>query len=166
VSVLTAAGVSAGVRVLAHKKRTGAHRHPWDVGISAALVVSSIAFAAWGFASGRTLFMVFPIIGLVTGGNQLAYWLRPPSHPMHWWFEHMGAMLGSCIAATTAFLVVNAERLGLQTFGLVVWIAPAIVGAPGIAIWSTYYRRRFSQSIQSTRKVATPIMAGAVPKSS
>ena len=63
---------------------------------------------------------------------------------MHWWFEHMTSMLGACIAATTAFLVVNAQRWGLDTFSILVWLAPAIVGVPAIAIWTGYYRRKFS----------------------
>ena len=74
------------------------------------------------------------------------YWLRTPTHPMHWWFAHMSAMLGSCIAATTAFLAVNAGRLGLQTFGLVAWLTPTVVGAPAITLWTAYYRRRFSRA--------------------
>ena len=63
---------------------------------------------------------------------------------MHWWFEHMRSMLGACIAATTAFLVVNANRLGFETFSLVVWLAPTIIGIPTIAIWTRYYRHKFA----------------------
>lgn len=147
VSLLTAAGVSAGVRVLRFKRRTAGHRHPWDLGLAGALLLASVGLAVWGVATGRGLFTGFSMIGLLTGGSQLVYWRRTPDHPMHWWFEHMGAMLGSCIAATTAFLVVNADRLGLETFGLVVWLGPAIVGVPVIAGWTAYYRRRFSRAV-------------------
>lgn len=146
VSLLTAAGVSAGIRVLSAKRRTTPHRHPWDLGLPVALVLSSVAMAVWGLSTGRTLYTAFSLIGLATGANHLVSWLRVPTHPMHWWFEHMGAMLGSCIAATTAFLVVNAGRLGLETFGLIVWLTPSIVGAPAIALWTAYYRRKFSRS--------------------
>jgi hypothetical protein len=65
---------------------------------------------------------------------------------MHWWFEHMSSMLGACIAATTAFLVVNAPRLGFDTFSILVWLAPSIVGVPVIAIWTGYYRRKFART--------------------
>jgi uncharacterized membrane protein len=145
VSVLTGAAVSSGTRVLRAKKRTGPHLHWWDVGVAAVLTASSAAAAVYGVTTGRTLFVAFAGIGLLSGGGQLAYWLRAPRSPMHWWFEHMSSMLGACVAATTAFLVVNAQRWGLETFALAVWLTPTIVGTPAIAIWTGYYRRRFQQ---------------------
>ena len=144
VSILTAASVSAGVRVLRTKNRVGPNLHWWDVGLAALLTASSVAMAIYGITTGATLFAAFSVIGLVNGGGQLAYWLRNPRSPMHWWFEHMSSMLGACIAATTAFLVVNAQRWGLETFSMVVWLAPSIVGVPAIAMWTGYYRRKFS----------------------
>jgi uncharacterized membrane protein len=144
IAILTAAGVSAGVRVLRAKQRHGAHRSVWDNGMAAVLTISSAAMAVYGLATGTTLFIVFSVVGLVNGVSQLRYWLRAQSHPMHWWFEHMGQMFGSCIAATTAFLVLNSDRLGLSALSLGVWLGPAIVGLPMSAIWQAYYRRRFS----------------------
>jgi hypothetical protein len=146
VAILSGAGVSAGIRVLRVKRRTVPHRKVWDLGLPVLLITSAGAIAAYGLITGQALFTVFSLIGLVNGTTQLAYWLRAPKHAMHWWFEHMGNMLGSCIAATTAFLVVNAGRLGLETFSLVVWVAPSILGAPAIAIWTSYYRGRFRRS--------------------
>jgi uncharacterized membrane protein len=157
VAILTGAGVSAGIRVLRAKRRTAPHRKAWDLGLPALLLTSAAAIAAYGVITGQALFMAFSVIGLVNGATQLAYWLRAPTHPMHWWFEHMGNMLGSCIAATTAFLVVNAGRLGLETFSIVVWLAPSVFGAPAIAIWTTYYRRRFStSSAPAARHIRAP----------
>jgi uncharacterized membrane protein len=144
ISVLTASAVSTGVRVLRAKKRVGPHLHWWDVGIAALLTAGSVAAAIYGFVTGASLFVAFSVIGLLTGGGQLAYWLRSPTSPMHWWFEHMSSMLGACIAATTAFLVVNAQRMGLDTFSMLVWMTPTIVGVPAIAIWTGYYKRKFS----------------------
>jgi hypothetical protein len=70
---------------------------------------------------------------------------------MHWWFEHMSSMLGACVAATTAFAVVNASNLGLQTFSLIVWLAPSVIGVPTIAIWTRYYRRKFAPTSDGVR---------------
>ncbi len=144
IAILTGAGVSSGVRVLRAKNRASAHTHPWDIGIAALLTLTSLVMAAYGLVSGRVLFAGFSVIGLVNGGQALAYWLRPPTHRMHWWFQHMTSMFGSCIAATTAFLVVNAPQAGLSRTSLIVWFTPSLLGAPAIAIWTAYYRRKFS----------------------
>jgi uncharacterized protein (DUF2141 family)/uncharacterized membrane protein len=152
VSILTGASVSTGVRVLRTKKRVGPNLHWWDIGLSALLAASSVAMAIYGIVTGTMLFAGFSVVGLVNGGGQLAYWLRNPQSPMHWWFEHMSAMLGACIAATTAFLVVNAQRWGLDTFSVVLWLAPSIVGVPVIAIWTGYYRRKFARASGARRQ--------------
>lgn len=156
IAVLTGAGVSAGVRVLRFKRRTAAHRHVWDLGVAAVLTVTSVAAALYGLRRAEPLFTGFAVVGLLSGAGQLAYWLRPPAHPMHWWFEHLGAMLGSCIAATTAFLVVNSAALGAGTFSLALWFGPTLVGVPAIAAWNVYYRRRFAP-------MAARSAAGQVP---
>ena len=145
VALLTGAGVSAGIRVLRAKRRTTAHRDPWDLGVATILTAGAILLAAYGLAIGQALLISFAIIGLINGSGQLAYWLRPPTHPMHWWFEHMAQMLGACIAATTAFVVNNATRLGLPNTSLLVWFGPALIGVPATIIWTRYYRQRFGR---------------------
>jgi hypothetical protein len=149
-SILTATSVSGGVRVLRAKTRTTRHRHPWDLGLPALLTGSSIAAAVYGLSTGNYLFTAFSVIGLFGGGGHLAYWMTPPTHPMHWWFEHMSSMLGACIAATTAFSVVNANNLGPQTFSPIVWLAPSVIGVPAIAIWTSYYKRKFAPAARRT----------------
>jgi hypothetical protein len=162
VAILTAAGVSAGIRVLRAKRRTAPHRNLWDLGIAAALTISSVAMAAWGLSSGRPLFAAFSLIGLVNGGSQLFYWRRVPTHPMHWWFQHMGSMMGSCIAATTAFLVVNSGRIGFETFALAVWLTPTVIGTPAIIIWTAYYKRKFAAATV-TRAAVASAMSQSLP---
>jgi hypothetical protein len=77
---------------------------------------------------------------------------------MHWWFEHMAQMLGACIAATTAFVVNNATRLGLPNTSLVVWLGPALIGVPATIIWTRYYRRRFSGAVRGAVMPTVPGM--------
>jgi uncharacterized membrane protein len=144
VGTLTAAGVSSGVRALRFKRRTAPHRNAWDLGISAANVAMAIVTLVYGVVAQRTLFVAFSFVGLVTGTIQLRYWLSAPAAKHHWWFAHMGGMLGSCIAALTALVVTNGSRLGAATFSTALWIAVPAVGIPGIFAWTAYYRRRFA----------------------
>ena len=159
VSFLTGNAVSTGVRVLRFKTRTTPHVHWWDTGLPAVLTVFSIALGAYGIWRGNVLFMAFAVIGLLSGGAALRYWLRAPTSRMHWWFEHMGSMLGGCIAATTAFLVVNANNMGL--WPMTAWLAPSIIGTPATVVWTAYYRRRFSGSRSSHSGISSAAPAAA-----
>jgi uncharacterized membrane protein len=144
VATLTAAGVSSGVRALRFKARRAPHRNAWDLGIAAANVAMAVATLVYGLIDHRKLFIAFSFVGLITGIGQLRYWLRTPTTHRHWWFAHMGGMLGSCIAALTALVVVNASRFGTRTFATAIWIAVPAVGIPAIFAWTAYYRRRFA----------------------
>jgi len=148
VALLTGSAVSAGVRVLRFRNRAAARLHWWDTGLPAILGVASVALGAYGLAQGKVLFVAFSGLGLLNAAGSLRYWLRAPSSPMHWWFEHMNGMLTGCIAVITAFLVVSGDRIGIA--GLAAWLAPAALGAPAIALWTRYYQRLFSGKAQGS----------------
>ena len=148
IAILTGEGVSSGIRALRTKHESPRRSHAWDVGLSGLLTLTAVAMAGYGMATGRVLFAVFSVIGLANGIQGLRYWLRAPSGKMHWWFHHMSSMLGSCIAATTAFLVVNAPQAGLPRTSLLVWFLPGIVGGIVTTVWTRYYRRKFSGSLR------------------
>ena len=156
VGLLSASSATMGLRVLRAKGRRAAHRHPLDLGLSGLLVLAALALTGYGVAVRQPLLVGFAPVGLFAGASQLYYWLRPPTSKMHWWFEHMGSMGGSTIAVVTAFLVINAPRLGLQAFGLGVWLTPALVGVVGFRLWERYYRRRFAGRTAPATPVATP----------
>jgi hypothetical protein len=86
--------------------------------------------------------VVFGVIGMSMGLGSIAEFLKPPKEKMFWWFDHMQGMIGSYIAALTAFSAVNLTRW----FGAAwwVWLWPTIIGAPAIAVWTTYYKKQFS----------------------
>ena len=151
VAILTGAGVSAGMRALRAKRRTGPHTHPWDIGLAALLAASGLAMAGYGIVMRMPLFMAFSLLGILNGTGQLRYWLRSQTSPMHWWYEHMSSMLGSCIAAVTAFLVNNAGNLGLPSTSLIVWLTPTVIGVPTIVIWTRSYRRKFEKVVSQNR---------------
>jgi len=160
ISILTGAGMWAGLRVLRAKDRT-TRGAAVDVAWAALLAASGAMTAAYAFATRNPLFMAFSTIGLVNGSGQLMYWLRRPTVHMHWWLAHMGNMLGACIAATTAFAIAGGRRLGLSGDSLLTWLGPTVVGLPVIFVWVHYYQRRFSSRSSpidiATTDVVSPV---------
>jgi uncharacterized membrane protein len=145
VGVLSGSAASMGVRVLRTKTRTGPHRNAFDLGMTALLILSALVVASYGLATGRSLLWGFALVGLIAGGGDLLYWLRPPTERMHWWYQHMGSMVGASIAALTAFLVNNVRHLGISGFQIGVFLAPTVVGLVGLRLWTRFYRRRFGE---------------------
>jgi uncharacterized membrane protein len=86
--------------------------------------------------------IVFGIIGMRMGLGSIHGFLKPSGEKMFWWFGHLQGMIASYIAAMTAFSAVNLTRW----FGAAwwVWLWPTIIGAPAIAIWTAYYKKKFS----------------------
>ena len=67
--------------------------------------------------------------------------LHKPADKNFWWYAHMGGMVGSYIAAVSAFSVVNFHFLPLT----IRWLWPSAIGVPGIFIWIGFYRRKFGR---------------------
>jgi len=148
-SVMSGTSASMGVRVLRTKARMTAHRHPFDLGLSALTLGLGLFTVAWGLVKGVPLLWGFAPVGILTGASSLRYWLRPPQERMHWWFQHMGAMVGSGIATLTAVLVVNARHLGIEGMQLAVFLGPTLVGVPGLKLWERYYQKKFAPKAKS-----------------
>jgi uncharacterized membrane protein len=107
---------------------------------SAFLVILGIAKPTPRFQQLSTVAIVFGGIGLSFAGLDVWRFLSPPADKRAWWYKHMANMIGSYIAAVTAFSVVNFHSLPPT----VRWLWPTMVGTPLIAIWITYYKRRFN----------------------
>ena len=144
-SVVTGAGMWAGLRVLRakHRDRRG---HPVDIAMAGLLASSGLGVGLYGLQTGSPLILAFSLVGLLNGSGQLQYWLRPAVVPMHWWFAHMGNMVGACIATVTALALFVARRTGYGDDSLVLWLAPTVAGLPLMALWMAYYWRRFSSA--------------------
>ncbi len=150
VAVFSFYAAFAGYRVLSLKDLPrGGHAGLTDWAAALITFVSSASLAAFGavrphMLSGlpRGVPVVLGCIGMLLGGRSIFIFLRPPPEKQFWWFEHMSGMIASYIAAVTAFSVVN---LGPH-FGNAwwVWLWPAIVGVPGIRVWKSAYRKKFS----------------------
>jgi uncharacterized membrane protein len=86
--------------------------------------------------------VVFGLIGMNGAGGQLLSFVRKPAEKMFWWYTHLGNMIGSYIAAWSAFSVVTLTRvIGNHWY---VWLWPTIVGVPAIVITTAYYKRKFA----------------------
>ncbi|WP_223645311.1 DUF2306 domain-containing protein [Corallococcus sp. EGB] len=145
IAVLSAASATMGVRVLRTKTRTGASMHPLDVGLSTLLLCMGLFTEAYGLRMGVPLLWGFAPVGIFSGTTGLWYWLRPPQERMHWWFQHMGAMVASGIGTLTAALVVNARHVGINGLQLALFLGPTVVGVVGLRLWTRYYRQRFAR---------------------
>ncbi|WP_281888527.1 DUF2306 domain-containing protein [Paenibacillus sp. YYML68] len=147
IAVLSWASCWFGLRVLRFKQRKVLHKQAIDVLTSLALLLGGIATSIYGFKVGIPLLQWFPVIGIVIGAQQVYYWLTPPRTKLHWWFEHLGSMLGCCIATITAFTVFGAPRLlQLEEVPLIVWFIPTILLTPVIVGYNIYYRLKFRQA--------------------
>jgi uncharacterized membrane protein len=144
VSVLAGASAQFGVRALLTQGRTGAWRSAIDLVPPLLLVAGGVGLAAFGIGHSTVLYVLFAGLGVALGVAQLRFWRTPPVHGHEWFLAHMSGMGTSCITTVTAFVVVNAQHLGLRTFDLRLWVGPIAVLAVGLTIWRRYYAKRFA----------------------
>ncbi|MBW4040487.1 MAG: hypothetical protein HIU91_16870 [Acidobacteria bacterium] len=86
--------------------------------------------------------IVFGFIGMRLAVTELWKFFRKPTEKMFWWYTHLGNMIGSYIAAWTAFSVVTLGPLLGNHMWL--WLWPAGIGIPAIALTTAYYKRKFA----------------------
>lgn len=155
----------SGLRALRFKNRVGRQEHPLDIGIPLLQVLTGVVIVIYGRQVNMPLLMGFAPVGIIVGCLNLGYRLRPPQEKMHWWYEHMAGMMGTCIATITAFLVVNTSMLGFRSpyFILAVFLAPTLVGVPGMLIWERYYRARFRRQEPAMAKAADQNSGVGIP---
>lgn len=145
VGLLAGASAQLGVRALRRKKAPAA-RSAIDLMPPALLIGCGLALALLGVAHGKVLYVLFSLLGIAQGVTHLRYWLTPPAHDRAWFLAHMTAMGTSCITTVTAFVVVNAQRFGMHTFDLPIWLTPIVLGVVGLSLWRRSYAKRFASS--------------------
>ncbi len=140
-------------RVLALKDLPkGGHATPIDWAAGVITFVSSACLAGFGafkptiVQNMGIVAIVFGFIGMMLAFGQLKSFVSKPQEKMFWWYTHLGNMIGSYIAAWSAFSVVTLSRfLGN---GWYVWLWPTIVGVPAIVLTTAYYRRKFAPRVK------------------
>lgn len=166
-ALITFSGGWHGLRVLRAKRDPAGLRTTFNYAIHAACIAASGVVVILGIVHDSTLLLVLSPIGFLDG---FAFFklVRKPSHDrMYWWFEHFGGMIGTGIAAHTAFLVFGASRLWPQMraeglIGIIPWIAPTIIGIAAAAWLDKHYRRRFGeQTMAPPQSIAAPELPAA-----
>jgi hypothetical protein len=137
-----------GRRILARKRPDRGERATaldWAAAITTA--AASGALAILGIVQPGPVWVqlgpvaiVFGLLGLALSGRDLRSFVRPAADRSAWWFAHMTGMLGSYLAALSAFSVVNFTFLPTTAR----WLWPTLLGTPLIVLWITSYKRRFA----------------------
>ncbi len=149
VAVFSFYAAFSAYRVLFHKNLTKGEKVTWPDWVAAIVTfISSLALALLGVffpAAVQHLTipsLVFGFIGMTLAGKSIRRFLYPPQEKMFWWYEHLGNMLASYIAAWTAFSVVTVGRFVRPAW--VIWVLPTAIGVPAISFTTAYYKRKFA----------------------
>lgn len=141
----------------------GASPSPIDWIAAVITILSSLLLFTMGFLRPRSMAVgvveiaghsvsivsiVFGIIGMRMGLGSIRGFILPSKEKMFWWFGHMQGMIGSYIAAMTAFSAVNLSHW----FGAAwwVWLWPTIAGVPAMSLWTAYYKKKFAPKPKAT----------------
>ena len=149
-AIVTLVGLRHGMQVLQRKKdittlNTSANRNMARLSILASVAI--IFYALYFKPSSMIVLLALSPVGFGTGFGVLKAIKGKRPEKKAWFYEHMGAMIGTGIAFHTAFAVFGSSRLfdlGLEGFIAVIpWILPALIGIPGSIIWTNHYRKKF-----------------------
>jgi hypothetical protein len=114
------------------------------------LLTAVAPYAAWqGFVFNMPLVIVFSAISIVSCIGILNYLHTKTVAANRWLIEHAAAMLGSGIAAYTAFFAFGGRALFANLLPgywmMLPWLLPSLIGVP-TSIW---FKRRLSQGARA-----------------
>jgi uncharacterized membrane protein len=149
VAVFSFYAAFSAYRVLFHKNLPKGQRVTWP-DWAAAIITFASSFALGVVGVTKPVLvqnltipsLLFGFIGMWLAGKSIWQFLHPPKEKMFWWYEHLGNMLASYIAAWTAFSVTTIGRF--VHGGWVIWVLPTVIGSPAIALTTAYYKRKFA----------------------
>ncbi len=149
-SLLTWVTIRHATGSLLCKQNRAALKH-WSYQAPVWLLVMAAPYAAWqGFLFNMPLVMVFAGISLVTSFSILAYLHTKTVTANRWLIEHASAMIGSGIAAYTAFFAFGGRALFAELLTghwmMLPWLIPSMIGVPA-TIW---LKRRLSQPLRNS----------------
>ncbi|MCK6544508.1 hypothetical protein L6R52_01435 [Myxococcota bacterium] len=149
ISILTLSALWSAIRALGRKRAPEPSAARVDTLLPAVLILAGLASALYALATAKWLVLVFAVIELGTGAQDLRFARRPLSSRMAWWYQHMRGMMTAVIGAVTAFFVLGArtviEPLVPPSLAFLPWLAPSLVIVPAFSVWIAYYQRRFGE---------------------
>jgi uncharacterized membrane protein len=122
----------------------------WSYQAPVWLLMIVAVYGGWqGFLFNMPLVMVFAGISLFTCFGILTYLHTKTVTANRWLIEHASAMIGSGIAAYTAFFAFGGRALFAEFLTghwiMLPWLIPTVIGVPA-TIW---FKRRLSQPVQN-----------------
>lgn len=103
------------------------------------LAYATLGFIAGGAQAAAIILSVFGGICLSMSVMDLKRYRKPQPEKTAWYFNHLTRMLGSYIAAVTAFSVNNFNEVLPP---LVTWLGPTVIGTVGIFRTVAYHKKK------------------------
>lgn len=148
-AAVTLASGWQGIWAVETRRDSGKMRTPFSLALNAAIVLGGGIVLGLGLRYGKGPLIGMSPIGPVMGAINLRYLLRGPRERMHWWYVHLGSMIGTGIAGYTAFVVFGGAQLFPFIFKTqlrtIFWLFPTMIGVPAIFFWIASYRRQFAR---------------------
>jgi hypothetical protein len=149
-ALVTYVALRHGMQVLLQKKDISTLDTTLNRSMARLAILGSVAIIAYAFyykPSSMVVLLALSPVGFATGFRILKALKGKRPEKKAWFYEHMGAMIGTGIAFHTAFAVFGSQALfdlGLDGFiAIIPWILPAMIGIPGNIIWTNHYMRKF-----------------------
>jgi hypothetical protein len=147
---ITLASGWQGIWAIETKREPKAMRTPFSLALNVVVLLAGLTVLILGIKYHSGPLIGLSPIGPFIGAGNLRYLLRGPQSRMHWWYEHLGSMIGTGIAGYTAFLVFGGSRLfpsfARSQMYTLFWILPSLIGVPVIFMTVAYYQRKFHEA--------------------
>jgi hypothetical protein len=139
-----------GIWAIETRREPKTMRTPFSLALNVLVVLGGLTVLVLGIKYRSGPLIGLSPIGPLIGAGNLRYLLRGPQTRMHWWYEHLGSMVGTGIAGYTAFLVFGGSRLfpsvARSRLYTLFWVLPTLIGVPVIFMTVAYYQRRFHET--------------------
>ncbi len=134
---------------------------PFSLALNAAVLLAGLTVLVLGIKYRSGPLIGLSPIGPLIGAGNLRYLLRGPQSRMHWWYEHLGSMIGTGIAGYTAFLVFGGSRLfpwvARSQLYTLFWVLPTVIGVPVTFMTVAYYQRKFNETGRASDVSSPPV---------